>query len=58
MWVREDAVLAFPAYSPLRQDGGRKSGCSGPTPRRALRALRTHWDPSGLFLANHEIKDS
>ena len=25
---------------------------------RALRALRTHWDPSGLFLANHEIKDS
>jgi FAD/FMN-containing dehydrogenase len=25
---------------------------------RLLRALRTHWDPSGLFLANHEIKDS
>jgi FAD/FMN-containing dehydrogenase len=25
---------------------------------RALRALRTHWDPKGLFLANHEIKDS
>jgi len=25
---------------------------------RMLRALRTHWDPSGLFLANHEIKDS
>jgi hypothetical protein len=25
---------------------------------RTLRALRTHWDPSGLFLANHEIKDS
>lgn len=24
--------------------------------RRALRALRTHWDPNGLFLANHEIK--
>jgi hypothetical protein len=22
------------------------------------RALRTHWDPSGVFLANHEIKDS
>jgi FAD/FMN-containing dehydrogenase len=25
---------------------------------RTLRALRKHWDPSGLFLANHEIKDS
>jgi hypothetical protein len=25
---------------------------------RTLRALRTHWDPSGLFLANHEIKDA
>jgi FAD/FMN-containing dehydrogenase len=25
---------------------------------RLLRALRTHWDPNGLFLANHEIKDS
>jgi hypothetical protein len=25
---------------------------------RTLRALRTHWDPKGLFLANHEIKDS
>jgi hypothetical protein len=25
---------------------------------RALRALRTHWDPKGLFLANHEIKDA
>jgi hypothetical protein len=25
---------------------------------RTLRALRTHWDPSGVFLANHEIKDS
>jgi FAD/FMN-containing dehydrogenase len=25
---------------------------------RTLRALRTHWDPTGLFLANHEIKDS
>jgi hypothetical protein len=25
---------------------------------RTLRALRTHWDPSSLFLANHEIKDS
>jgi hypothetical protein len=25
---------------------------------RALRALRTHWDPKGMFLANHEIKDS
>jgi FAD binding domain len=25
---------------------------------RTLRALRTHWDPNGLFLANHEIKDS
>jgi hypothetical protein len=25
---------------------------------RSLRALRTHWDPSSLFLANHEIKDS
>jgi FAD/FMN-containing dehydrogenase len=25
---------------------------------RMLRALRTHWDPSGLFLANHEIKES
>ena len=24
---------------------------------RLLRALRTEWDPSGLFLANHEIKD-
>ena len=23
-----------------------------------LRALRTHWDPNGLFLANHEIKES
>ena len=22
---------------------------------RVLRALRTHWDPKGLFLANHEI---
>jgi FAD/FMN-containing dehydrogenase len=22
---------------------------------RLLRALRTHWDPNGLFLANHEI---
>ncbi len=25
---------------------------------RTLRALRTHWDPNGLFLANHEIKDA
>ena len=25
---------------------------------RVLRALRTHWDPKGLFLANHEIKES
>jgi FAD/FMN-containing dehydrogenase len=25
---------------------------------RLLRALRTHWDPKGLFLANHEIKES
>jgi FAD/FMN-containing dehydrogenase len=25
---------------------------------RLLRALRTEWDPQGLFLANHEIKDS
>jgi hypothetical protein len=25
---------------------------------RLLRALRTHWDPTGIFLANHEIKDS
>ena len=25
---------------------------------RLLRALRTHWDPKGVFLANHEIKDS
>jgi FAD/FMN-containing dehydrogenase len=25
---------------------------------RLLRALRTQWDPSGLFLANHEIKES
>ena len=25
---------------------------------RALRALRTHRDPAGLVLANHEIKDS
>jgi FAD/FMN-containing dehydrogenase len=25
---------------------------------RLLRAMRTEWDPSGLFLANHEIKDS
>ncbi len=25
---------------------------------RVLRALRTHWDPNGLFLANHEIKES
>jgi FAD/FMN-containing dehydrogenase len=25
---------------------------------RLLRALRTHWDPTGLFLANHEIKES
>jgi FAD/FMN-containing dehydrogenase len=25
---------------------------------RALRALRSHWDPKGLFLANHEIKDA
>ncbi len=25
---------------------------------RLLRALRTEWDPSGLFLANHEIKDA
>jgi hypothetical protein len=25
---------------------------------RTLRALRTHWDPKGLFLANHEIKDA
>jgi len=25
---------------------------------RPLRALRTEWDPEGLFLANHEIKDS
>jgi hypothetical protein len=25
---------------------------------RLLRALRTHWDPNGLFLANHEIKVS
>ena len=25
---------------------------------RLLRALRTHWDPNGVFLANHEIKDS
>ena len=24
---------------------------------RLLRALRTEWDPSGLFLANHEIRD-
>ncbi len=24
---------------------------------RLLRALRTEWDPKGLFLANHEIKD-
>jgi len=24
---------------------------------RLLRALRTEWDPSSLFLANHEIKD-
>ena len=24
---------------------------------RLLRALRTEWDPSGLFLANHEIKE-
>ena len=24
---------------------------------RLLRALRTEWDPSGVFLANHEIKD-
>jgi hypothetical protein len=23
---------------------------------RLLRALRTEWDPNGLFLANHEIK--
>ena len=25
---------------------------------RLLRALRTEWDPKGVFLANHEIKDS
>ena len=25
---------------------------------RLLRALRTHWDPNSLFLANHEIKES
>jgi FAD/FMN-containing dehydrogenase len=25
---------------------------------RLLRALRTEWDPEGLFLANHEITDS
>jgi FAD/FMN-containing dehydrogenase len=25
---------------------------------RLLRALRTHWDPTGVFLANHEIKGS
>ncbi len=25
---------------------------------RLLRALRAHWDPKGVFLANHEIKDS
>ena len=25
---------------------------------RLLHALRTHWDPTGLFLANHEIKES
>jgi FAD/FMN-containing dehydrogenase len=25
---------------------------------RLLRALRSEWDPNGLFLANHEIKDS
>jgi FAD/FMN-containing dehydrogenase len=25
---------------------------------RLLRALRTHWDPNGVLLANHEIKDS
>ena len=25
---------------------------------RLLRALRTHWDPNGLMLANHEIKES
>ena len=25
---------------------------------RLLRTLRTEWDPAGLFLANHEIKDS
>jgi FAD/FMN-containing dehydrogenase len=25
---------------------------------RLLRALRSEWDPQGLFLANHEIKDS
>ncbi|HEX6583462.1 MAG TPA: FAD-binding oxidoreductase [Thermoleophilaceae bacterium] len=25
---------------------------------RLLRALRTEWDPKGLFLANHEIKES
>jgi hypothetical protein len=25
---------------------------------RLLRALRSEWDPSGLFLANHEIKES
>jgi FAD/FMN-containing dehydrogenase len=24
---------------------------------RLLRALRTEWDPNGVFLANHEIKD-
>jgi FAD/FMN-containing dehydrogenase len=24
---------------------------------RLLRALRSHWDPSGLFLANHQIKE-
>ena len=24
---------------------------------RLLRALRTHWDPNGVFLANHEIKE-
>jgi len=23
---------------------------------RLLRALRTHWDPNGVLLANHEIK--
>jgi FAD/FMN-containing dehydrogenase len=25
---------------------------------RLLHALRTEWDPNGLFLANHEIKGS